>query len=296
MALITNIQRFSTHDGDGVRTTVFLKGCPLNCVWCHNPECIKPNNEILYVKNFCIHCRMCEKICEKSAHVFDGMEHNYHRDKCVLCLSCAKVCPAKAIEQVATDMTVDDVLGEVLKDRDFFGDMGGITLSGGEPLVNEEFSIELLSKAKRAGITTCVETSGYFDSDIVPSLARRVADLVLFDLKDGNEDRHKENTGVGYERILKNLWLLDSYKVETVLRCIMVKGVNMDKVNYEFIAEVYGCLGNARGVELIPYHTYGGSKSEQLGYADNGRKEWVPDQEDLLEAKRYLENLGARLI
>ncbi|HOA31221.1 MAG TPA: glycyl-radical enzyme activating protein [Clostridia bacterium] len=295
MALITNIQRFSTHDGDGVRTTVFLKGCPLNCVWCHNPECIKPYNEILYKKTFCIQCRMCERLCANKAHVFDGMEHEYNRDKCVLCLSCAEVCPAKAIEKVASDMTADEVLHEVLKDREFFGDTGGITLSGGEPLVHEEFSIELLSKAKEAGITICVETCGHFDSEIVPALAK-VADLVLFDLKDGNEERHKENTGADYQRILKNLWLLDSCNVETVLRCIMVKGVNMDKAHYEFIAEVYGCLGNARGVELIPYHAYGGSKCEQLGYSDNGRKEWVPNKEDLLEAKRYLENLGARVI
>ena len=125
---------------------------------------------------------------------------------------------------------------------------------------------------------------------------RAIDTLVLFDIKDGNEERHIRYTGVGYERILKNLWLLDNRGVETVLRCIMVKGVNMDISHYEFIAEIFGCMKNARGVELIPYHAYGGSKSVQLGYADNGKKEWIPEKEDIIEAKRYLESMGARII
>ena len=295
MALVTNIQRFSTHDGDGIRTTVFFKGCPLNCAWCHNPENIKPYNEIFYVKASCMHCRMCEQVCKNHAHAFTDTDHIYVKENCKLCLRCAEVCPTKALEIVSKEMTVDEVLTEVLKDKVFFGKEGGITLSGGEPLIYSDFALELLTKAKEAGITTCVETCGYFDSEIIPSLVR-VTDMFLYDIKDGDEERHIKYTGKGYERILNNLFLIDKYNGKIILRCIMVKGANMDKTHYDFIAEIYRKLKNGKGVELLPYHAYGGSKNQQLGYSDNGNEEWVPRKEEIEEVKRYLIGKGVTII
>lgn len=294
MALITNIQRFCTHDGEGIRTTVFFKGCPLKCAWCHNPETICVNNEIMFDPDSCIFCGMCGKVCGTKSHVFDG-GHKYIKDTCINCMKCAEVCPSKAIESVAREMTVDGVLHEVLKDKVFFGEKGGITLSGGEPLLHPGFAIELLRKSKEAGITTCVETCGFFNSAIIPELIE-VTDMFLFDLKDGNSERHARYTGVDTDKILHNLYEIDKYDVTVILRCIMVKGVNTDKSRLDFTADVFKSLKHARGVGLLPYHAYGGSKNSKLGYSDNGKTEWIPEDCDIGFAKEYLVNKGVNII
>lgn len=294
MALITNIQRFCTHDGEGIRTTVFFKGCPLKCAWCHNPENIKIRNEILIDPGNCIYCRMCGKVCSTNAHVFGEM-HVFEKGRCTGCMKCAGVCPSKGIEPAAKEMTVDEVLKEVLKDRVFYGDKGGITLSGGEPLMFPDFAIELLRRCKEECITTCVETCGYFSSDIIPELTK-VSDMFLFDLKDGNTERHLSCTGVSNEKILYNLYEIDKHDASIILRCIMVKEVNMDNNHYDYITKVFNSLQNVKGVELLPYHPYGGSKNRRLGYSDNGRVSWVPDASDLKEVKDYLAGKGVNIL
>lgn len=294
MALITNIQRFCTHDGEGIRTTVFFKGCPLKCLWCHNPENINVKNEIMFNADNCIYCRLCESVCCTDSHLFNS-EHEYVKDTCIGCMKCAEVCPAKAIESVSREMTVDEVLSEVLKDRIFYGEKGGITLSGGEPLIYPHFAIELLKRSREAGITTCVETCGYFNSDIIPELTK-VIDMFLFDLKDGNIERHTKHTGVSIDKIISNLYEIDKYDSSIILRCIMVKGINMDKFHFDFIAQVFNGLKHVKGVELLPYHAYGGSKNNKLGYKDNGNVEWIPADSDILDAKEYLESKGVKII
>lgn len=285
---VTKIQRFSTHDGPGIRTTVFLKGCPLRCIWCHNPEAQSCRQQIFYTPSNCIWCSACMSACPNGAHLLnaDGT-HLFDVKKCTGCLNCAKVCPSNAIEPVSKLMTCEEIFNTVIKDMAFYGDIGGLTLSGGEPLMHPEGCFELLMRAKDTGITTAIETSGYFDSAYIHRLAE-VVDLFLWDFKDGNAQRHKKNTGVTNEKILQNLFLLDKKATKILLRCIMVKGINMDDSNLEAIARTAVRLEHCVGVELLPYHAYGGSKNKQMGYEENGNKDWVPSAQDLKNAKEKL--------
>jgi len=292
---VTKIQRFSTHDGPGIRTTVFLKGCPLRCKWCHNPETQSCHQQIFYTPQSCIGCGACIEACPNRAHFFDQEgNHCFDVTLCKGCLACTNVCPAKAVEPVSSLMTESEIIDEVLKDKAFYGDKGGITLSGGEPLLYAEGCLELLRIAKESKISTVVETSGYFDAAYIEQLAK-LTDLFLWDFKDGNEQRHMENNGVSNEKILHNLFLTDAQETKILLRCIMVKGINMDDNHFGTIAETVSRLKHCVGVELFPYHAYGGSKNEQLGYEDNGRKEWVPTTDDMHFAKERLRELTLQL-
>ncbi len=291
---VINIQRFSTKDGPGVRTTVFFKGCPLRCRWCHNPETQSAKRQIFYTAQNCIGCGECVRVCSAQAHLFDVVGiHRFDVNKCAGCMSCAAVCSSKAIEPAGREMSADEIMEVVLKDKAFYGETGGITLSGGEPLLHGEGCVELLEKAKRHGMTAAVETSGFFDAGLINRVAPLV-DLFLWDLKDGNAERHKLYTGQTNEIILKNLFEVDKYPTSILLRCIMVAGVNMDDENYRHIADTYARLSHCVGVELLPYHAYGGSKNKQLGYEDNGNKSWVPSREDLVLAEEKLRSRGVK--
>lgn len=291
---VTSIQKFCTHDGDGIRTTVFLKGCPLRCAWCHNPETQNSHNEILFVKNRCIGCGLCASVCKNGAHVCDSDGHKILLGNCVSCLNCAKVCPTNAITSAAKEMTVDQIVDEVLKDRSFYGESGGVTLSGGEPLIHPE-SIEVLKRCKQSGITTAVETCGQFNSDIIPELIS-VTDTFLFDCKDTNPKRHKQYTGVDNALILKNLRKIDSLGGKIVLRCILVRTVNLNYEHANGLIELVKSLSNAVTIELLPYHAYGGSKSEQLGLGDNGRLDWIPKKQEIEDFKYLLLQAGLTVI
>ena len=292
---VTNIQRFSTHDGPGIRTTVFFKGCPMRCKWCHNPETQQSRQQIFFTEGNCIGCRACFSACKNQAHFLDDKKrHCFDISKCTGCLACVDVCPSNGVEAVSHLMSADKIIEIVMKDKPFYGELGGITLSGGEPLLHAEGCIELLSLAKHYGLSTAIETSGYFEEAYVERIAR-LTDLFLWDFKDGNAIRHMENTGVSNEKSLHNLQLLDEFETKILLRCIMIKGVNMDDENLMAIAAAMSQMKHCTGVELLPYHPFGGPKNKQLGYEDNGRKEWIPSQDDLQMTRRRLEELGARV-
>lgn len=294
--LVTKIQRFSTHDGPGVRTVVFLKGCPLRCKWCHNPETQSDRPQLFFSPQSCIGCGVCAAVCPTGAHKLDvDGGRRFDVSKCGGCLRCTRGCPTGAAEPVGVAMRVEQIIEQALRDRAFYGKDGGLTLSGGEPMLQAEGCLALLRAAKEAGLSTAVETCGYFAENDVPELAAR-ADLLLWDFKDSNAARHKAYTGVSNERILHNLSLADQSARQLVLRCIMVKGVNMDEEHYTAIAQVQRELRSCIGVELIPYHAYGGSKMAQLGYCDNGNKDWIPDAAALRAAKETLERLGCVVI
>ena len=192
---ITKIQRFSTHDGPGIRTTVFMKGCPLRCKWCHNPETQLLRNQVFYTPQKCIGCAECIKVCKNGAHKMDEeYGHVFNSTLCIGCLKCARVCPTQALESTSCDMSVSEIMDIVMKDYAFYSDKGGITLSGGEPMLHAEECLELLSLSKKSGISTAIETCGYFDENYIEQIAK-VTDLFLWDFKDGNTNRHKENTG-----------------------------------------------------------------------------------------------------
>ena len=291
---VAEIQRFCMHDGPGVRTVVFLKGCPLRCAWCHNPEMQKAEQEMLFYPNQCISCGACVSACPAGAQILYP-ERRFERETCVACGLCARVCCTNAPVPAAKHMTTEDILSEVLKDRAFYGEVGGITLSGGEPMLHGQASVEVLRACKEAGLSTALETCGYFDGELIPSLVPRV-DLFLFDVKDTDEARHRAYTGVSNRRILENLRRIDRLGGRTRLRCILVQGVNTDGGHYGALAELALGLAHCEGVEFLPYHAYAGSKMIPLGLEDNGRTEWIPDAEAVEGAKAYLAARGVTVI
>ncbi|MBQ4112962.1 MAG: glycyl-radical enzyme activating protein [Clostridia bacterium] len=291
---VTEIQRFCMRDGPGVRTVVFFKGCPLRCAWCHNPEAQRGGQEILFYESRCIYCGACVSACPTGAHSLHP-ERVFDRAKCVACGRCADVCCTEALKTAKRDMTVEEILRIVLRDKSFYGEVGGITLSGGEPMNHPAGVLTLLGAAKDAGITTALETCGEFPYAFVPLLAK-VTDLFLWDVKDTDDERHKTYTGVSNRRILDNLKLCDRVGGKTRLRCILVAGVNTVESHYEALAELALSLSHCEGVEFLPYHAYAGSKMLPLGMADNGRVEWIPSDRVVEEAKAYLAARGVTVI
>lgn len=254
--IIFNIQKFCVNDGPGIRTTVFLKGCPLKCAWCHNPESQSVKSEIMFYADKCTGCGRCKGITAE--------------DKDFVCFNGAKeICGKSA--------TVDDVINEVLKDKIFYDNSGGgITLSGGEPLYQLEFSLELLKKAKENGLHTAVETCGFTSSDNLKLIAEYI-DLFLFDYKETNSVMHKDFTGVGNEIIISNLKLLNSLKKQIILRCPIIPGYNDRQEHFDGICSIANDLENIICIEIEPYHPLGENKYSSLGR--NTHKIKVPDEE-----------------
>ena len=289
---VTEIQRFCMHDGPGIRTTVFLKGCPLRCAWCHNPETQKNGAELFFYQNKCIGCGGCIGVCPQGAHAMEK-QRIVDRKKCTLCFDCSKHCPTGALDICGEDMSIEAILSVLEKDKAFYGENGGITLSGGEPFTQKEATLALLKACKEKGLHTAVETCGYADSYVIRNSAPYV-DLFLWDIKDTNSPRHKQYTGVSNEIILKNLSLVNEMNAKIRIRCILVNGVNTDECHYSAVADIAKTINNLDGVEWIPYHAYGGTKSVFLGGEDNGRKEWIPSDQQLAFAKKFLHKLNAK--
>ena len=287
---ITEIQRFCMHDGPGIRTTVFLKGCPLRCEWCHNPETQKSGADLLFYPGKCIGCGGCQAVCASGVHIIKEA-HFMEREKCVLCGKCANICPTGALEFCGKDLSIEEILAVVEKDRAFYGEQGGVTISGGEPLMQKEASIALLRACKERGLPTAVETSGYVDEDTLRT-AVPLVDLFLWDIKDTDDTRHQKYTGVSHQKIRKNLALADALGAKIRLRCILVSGVNTIETHYKHIAEIALSLSACEGVELLPYHAYGGTKALFLGGEDNGKAEWIPSSAQIAQAKAVLEAEG----
>ncbi len=301
MLPVTDIQRFCMHDGPGVRTVVFLKGCPLRCAWCHNPEGQSAKQEILFYESKCIGCGACVSACPSGAHSLHP-ERRFVRDKCIGCGACTEVCCTEALAPAMRTMTVSEVLDAVARDRAFYGEtaeggrtVGGLTVSGGEPMAHPEGTLALLGASRAAGLSTVVETCGQFDAAYLPRLAA-LTDLLLWDVKDTDSARHKRCTGVPNERILQNLLEADRLGARTRLRCILVAGVNTDEGHYAALSELAQALSHCEGVEFLPYHAYSGSKMLPLGMADNGRADWIPDGDIVQAAKAFLRARGVAVI
>ena len=293
---VAEIQRFCMHDGPGVRTTVFLKGCPLHCAWCHNPETQSTLPELMFYPKSCIGCRLCAAVCHDGVHRFsEGHEHEIDRSKCTLCGHCTTACPTAALKLGGSAYTIEALLAEIEKDLVFYGDAGGVTLSGGEPLLQGDAAVALLQACRARGISTAVETCGFVAAQTVAA-AVPYTDLFLWDIKDTDARRHAQYTGVSNERILENLAMADAMGAATRLRCILVNGINTEEAHYAAVAEIYASLSHCEGVELIPYHAYGGTKSVFLGRADSGRADWIPQEAQTERARAVLQRFGARVI
>ena len=263
--IIFNIQKFCVNDGPGIRTTVFLKGCPLKCIWCHNPESQSAAAELFFDAGKCTLCRRCASRCSRDGHRFQEDTHLLDRSVCIACGQCAKNCPSGALESVGYPITPEAALEQVLRDKLFYETSGGgMTVSGGEPMHQFAFTLELLKQAKAAGLHTCMETCGFANPDRLREIAEFV-DIFLFDYKETDPERHREFTGVSNESILQNLVMLDRMGAATILRCPIIPGYNDREGHFAGIAALAESLQNVQEINIEPYHPLGQSKSEAIG-------------------------------
>lgn len=292
--LIFAIQRFSLHDGPGIRTTVFLKGCPLHCLWCHNPEAIRTEPELSSCAEFCIRCGRCVEVCPERA-ISMGQSAIIDRTRCTACGECAACCPSHALEMKGTEKTVGEVLAEVLEDAPFFdASQGGVTVSGGEPLLQHVFCHALLSAVRHRGHHTAVDTSGIVAWPILEKMLP-VTDLFLYDIKAVSRDLHRSLTGVDNLIIKENLGRLLQTKAQVQIRIPIIPGHNDLPDEISGIGRLLA--GQSRRVEihLLPYHTYAEDKYSRVGrtYSLSGLK--PPSVGRLMEIQEALERFGLQV-
>lgn len=275
---IFDIQRYSTHDGPGIRTTVFMKGCNLRCYWCHNPESLRPQPEVLFLAAKCIGCGRCAAACEHAAMTAPG---RIERDACAGCGACAKACPPKALVLSGRRATVEEILAEAEKDAAFYRRSGGgVTVSGGEALLQADFVAELLCALRRRGIHTAVDTAG----DVPFSAFEAVlphTDLFLFDIKAADPELHRQGCGRDNLRILANLRRLCGAGAPVRLRVPVIPGFNDTPEAMTAIGEIIGSLPGRRPLDLLRFHRMGEAKYGHLGQAYRAGELEPPDDEKM---------------
>lgn len=267
MGIIFNIQKFCMHDGDGIRTCVFLKGCPLRCIWCHNPESLEKAPRLSFSKLKCSSCGMCLAVC-KAARTIENGVLSIERDKCIGCGKCIDVCLNDANEIIGKEMTAAEVMAEILKDKMFYdASGGGITVTGGEPSYQADFTLEILRLSKAAGISFCIETCGMGSRDFY----KKAADLgatFLYDIKCIDSDRHRRLTGADNAHIISNLQYLMDRGADIIIRLPLVPDCNDSDEDIALLADfLKNCRGRYRYAEIMPYHTLGTGKAEKIGIA-----------------------------
>ncbi|MCK4257488.1 MAG: glycyl-radical enzyme activating protein [Halanaerobiales bacterium] len=288
---IFNIQRYSVHDGPGIRTTIFLKGCPLSCWWCHNPESQSSKLERVFRQEQCIGCGTCIKICANKAIVLIDGKASINDASCSLCGECVHFCPVNAVEMMGKIVTVEDVMKEIKKDVIFFDESGGgVTFSGGEPLVQNEFLYDLLDRCKQEEIHTTVDTSGYISWEKLNQIASRT-DLFLYDIKLMDNEKHKKYIGVSNVLILENLKKLSESDKKIFARIPAIPGINDDDENIIKTGEFLSKL-KIDQVNLLPYHNIGIDKYKKLGMTYKVQNVKVPSDEKMNQLSEILKRMG----
>jgi pyruvate formate lyase activating enzyme len=290
--IMIDLKRFAVHDGPGIRTTLFLKGCSLRCRWCHNPESIFPKPEIGLRKKKCRGCRKCEVVCPTGAHTFLDGTHLFDRTKCIACGKCVDVCLPGALEYYGREITVDAAVEEILKDRNFYAHSGGgATISGGEPLLQAEFCAEVFKALKDEGIHCAIDTSGAVAWEAFEKVLP-YTDLFLYDVKQTDDTLHREHTGGSNHLILNNLKRLSQYGVPIEIRIPVIPGFNADEASFDAISKFLNRIPHIMAVRLLSYHDLARSKYEMIGHPDTMPHVPVPTSEQMHVFAEKLIKLG----
>ena len=293
-AVLMDIKRFAVHDGPGLRTTLFLKGCPLRCIWCHNPEGISREKQLAYYEHKGIGCGECVKVCPAGAHKISEAGHSFIRERCVACGKCEEVCLGGALTLFGKEIDVEEAYRIATEDELFYREEGGVTVSGGEPMLYADFLKELFTKLKEKGIHTAVDTCGNVPWESYAKLLS-VTDLFLFDIKHIDPEAHKKLTGADNRRILENLVKLSDVGAKIEIRMPLVPGCNDDAETLNglgaFLKEV-----NITKMRVLPYHSMARSKYAALGMHDTMPDVPSPTDAELNQAIDILKNYGFNVI
>jgi pyruvate formate lyase activating enzyme len=294
--LIFDIKRYAIHDGPGIRTTVFFKGCPLRCQWCHNPESFSAKSQLMYRANRCIACGQCVQACpEKAIQRQEDGKISISWPRCTACRACVKVCPCGALELVGKKMTVTQVMQEITKDVIFYDQSGGgVTFCGGEPLAQPEFLLALLKQCRKMNIHTAVDTSCFAKREIISDIMD-MTDLFLCDIKHQDSFKHKEFTGVENTIILDNIRYLSENGRSIVIRIPIIPGFNDQPETIESLGKLIKEMKNIQRIDLLPYNSGGCHKSERIGLDYSLKEIREPDSKVMRNLADILETMGFKV-
>ena len=295
MVSVMEIERFAIHDGPGIRTVIFMQGCPLTCTWCSNPESQKIHAHLLYYKNRCVGCGKCSQTCSRGVITIKDGSPVFDRSRCVACQACASVCPASAITFAGKRMSVSEIMSVVKRDNAYYKQSGGgITFSGGEAFVQFDALMELLADSRKEGIHTAIETCGQVDLSKIEK-ASPLVDLFLFDIKHADKEMLKKYTGAGLNTILTNLsYLSEKYPEKIVVRIPVIPGFNYTTEDIQGIFTL-AVERNLTNVHLLPYHMLGKDKYEQLGLTYSYPYDKMLTKEELFPLKKIGEDMGLQV-
>ena len=286
--LVFDIKKYAIHDGPGIRTTVFFKGCPLQCLWCHNPESWQNRVELSFRKSRCVGCGQCAQVCPREAISLVESRPVTQAQKCVLCGRCVDVCVVGARQLIGRKMTVNEVMDEVERDVIFYDQSGGgVTFSGGEPLMQPDFLVALLNRCRALNIHTAVDTSCYAEPEIVEMVAER-ADLFLCDVKHMDSEMHKRFTGVGNNLILENIRLISKLGKKIIIRVPIIPGFNDDPANIESTGKFTASLSGVSRIDILPFNRGGIEKSARLMGGIEPMRAQTPDEDKMSEIAKDL--------